>query len=206
MHLVCPIREACIEPQIDARTEGEGMNIKTAVVAGFILNVGLGGAVFAQSGYYPAQSRGYAVSNQWQAQRIVRQAYRDILGREPDASGLAQYTRSMLYDNWTEADVRRSLQSSQEYAQRGGGYGNNGRYGTYGANRRYDNSDIRRTSGAYNGQAAAMVRQAYLSVLGREPDAVGFREYTARVVRDGWTQRDIVRALRSSDEYRYRVR
>jgi hypothetical protein len=182
------------------------MNIKTAVVAGFILNVGLGGAVFAQSGYYPTASRGYAVSNQWQAQRIVRQAYRDILGREPDASGLAQYTRSMLYDNWTEADVRRSLLSSQEYAQRGLGYGNNDRYGTYGAYRRYDNRDIRRTSGYYNGQATAMVRQAYLSVLGREPDAVGLREYTARVVRDGWTQRDIVRALRSSDEYRYRVR
>ena len=122
------------------------MNIKTAVVAGFILNVGLGGAVFAQSGYYPPASRGYAVSNQWQAERIVRQAYRDILGREPDASSLAQYTRSMLYDHWTEADVRRSLQSSQEYAQRGLGYGNNGRYGTYGAYRRYDNRDIRRSS------------------------------------------------------------
>jgi hypothetical protein len=183
------------------------MNIKTVVVAGFILNVGLGGAVFAQSGgYYPAASRGSADSNQWQAQRIVRQAYRDILGREPDASGLAQYTRSMVYDHWTEADVRRSLQSSQEYAQRGGGYGNNGRYGTYGANRRYDNRDIRRTSGSYNGQAAAMVRQAYLSTLGREPDEVGLREYTARVVRDGWTQRDIVRALRSSDEFRSRIR
>jgi hypothetical protein len=181
------------------------MNIKTAVVAGFMLNVGLGGAVFAQSGYYPPASRGYAVSNQWQAERIVRQAYRDILRREPDASGLAQYTRSMLYDNWTEADVRRSLLSSQEYAQRG--LANNGRYGTYGAYRRYDNGDIRRSSwGSYNGQAAAMVRQAYLSTLGREPDAEGLRAYTARVVRDGWTQRDVVRALRSSDEYRYRVR
>ena len=172
------------------------MNIRTAVVAGFILNAGLGSAVFAQG--YPVQSRRYANTNQWQAERIVRQAYRDILGREPDASGLAQYTRSMLYDNWSEADVRRSLQSSQEYAQRSQGYGTNGRYGTYGNNGtygRYDNRDIRRSSSNYNGQAAAMVRQAYISTLGREPDAVGLREYTARVVRDGWTQRDIVRAL-----------
>src|SRR5260370_2213891 len=99
MHLVCRIREACIEPRIDARTEGEGMNIKTAVVAGFILNAGLGGAVFAQSGYYPAQSRGYAVSNQWQAQRIVRQAYRDHLGRQPQASGPAPDTPDLLYDH-----------------------------------------------------------------------------------------------------------
>ena len=175
------------------------MNIKTAVVAGFILNAGLGGAVFAQGTYYPAQSSRYATSNQRQAERIVRQAYRDILRRNPDASGLAQYTRSMLYDNWTEADVRRSLLSSQEYAQRSGGYGS---YGS--GNYRYSNRDIRRSSSNYNGQAAAMVRQAYLSTLGREPDAVGLREYTARVVREGWTQRDIARALRSSDEYRYR--
>jgi hypothetical protein len=183
------------------------MNIKTAVVAGFIFTSGLGGAAFAQGTYYPVQSRRY-VTNQWQAERIVRQAYRDILRREPDASGLAQYTRSMLYDNWTEADVRRSLLSSQEYAQRGSGYGTYGQYGAYG---RYDNRDLRRSSsrygtGVYNGQAAAMVRQAYLSTLGREPDPVGLREYTARVVRDGWTQRDLVRALRSSDEYRNRLR
>ena len=44
-------------PLFGARTEGEGMNIKTAVVAGFILNAGLGGAVFAQGTYYPVQSR-----------------------------------------------------------------------------------------------------------------------------------------------------
>ena len=184
------------------------MNIKTAVVAGFILTAGQGVAFAQSGGYYPVQSRRYATSNQRQAERIVRQAYRDILRREPDASGLAQYTRSMLYDNWTEADVRRSLLSSQEYAQRSSGYGTYGQYGSYG---RYDNRDLRRSSsrygtGVYNGQAAAMVRQAYLSTLGREPDAVGLREYTARVVRDGWSQRDIVRALRSSDEYRYRVR
>jgi hypothetical protein len=180
------------------------MNIKTAVVAGFILNAGLGGAVFAQSGgYYPVQSQRYGNTNQRQAQQIVRQAYRDILRREPDASGLAQYTRSMLYDNWTEADVRRSLQSSQEYAQRGG-YGTSGRYGTSGSYRTYENRDIRRSSSNYNGQAAATVRQAYLSTLGREPDAAGLRDYTSRVTRDGWTQRDVERALRSSSEYRNR--
>jgi hypothetical protein len=178
------------------------MNIKTAVVAGFILTAGMEGAAFAQSGvYYPVQARRYSASSQRQAERIVRQAYRDILRREPDASGLAQYTRSMLYDNWSEADVRRSLQSSDEYRQRGMVY-ENGRYGSYG---RYDNRDLRRSSWSYqNGQAEAMVRQAYRSVLGREPDATGLRDYTTRVVRDGWTQRDIVRALRSSDEYRSR--
>jgi hypothetical protein len=45
-----------------------------------------------------------------------------------------------------------------------------------------------------------------MSVLGREPDAAGLRDYTRRVVRDGWTERDVVRSLRASDEYRYRLR
>ncbi len=53
-------------------------------------------------------------------------------------------------------------------------------------------------------QAESIVRRAYLNVLGREPDAVGLRDYTTRVLRDGWTERDVVRALRSSDEYRSR--
>jgi hypothetical protein len=183
------------------------MNIKTAVVAGFILNAGLGGAAFAQSGSYPVASRGYGVANQRQAERVVRQAYRDILGREPDASGLAQYTRSMLYDKWTEADVRRSLQNSPEFAQRSQGYGQygrNGQNGRYRQSGQYGQYGQRGRSGAGSGQAEAIVRQAYLSALGREPDAVGMRDYTTRVLRDGWTERDIVRALRSSDEYRNR--
>jgi hypothetical protein len=132
--------------------------------------------------------------NRWQAEQVVRQAYLDILGREPDPSGMQQYTSAMLQKGSSAADVRRSLLSSPEYAQRRGAlrYGlSRSGYGVgYGA----------------NSQAVSIVRQAYLSVLGREPDAVGLRDYTTRVVRDGWTERDVVRSLRSSDEYRYRVR
>jgi hypothetical protein len=58
----------------------------------------------------------------------------------------------------------------------------------------------------YNSDAASIIRRAYMSVLGREPDAAGLRDYTRRVVRDGWTERDVVRSLRASDEYRYRLR
>jgi hypothetical protein len=183
------------------------MKLSTAVLAGVILNAGLGGGVFAAQYGNPVDTRRSAsVGNQWQAQRIVRQAYRDILGREPDASGLQQYTRSMMYDGWSEADVRRSLQNSPEFAQRSQGYGQygrNGRNGRYRQSGQYGQRGIGR-SGVGGGDAEAIVRQAYLSTLGREPDAAGMRDYTARVVRDGWTERDVVRALRSSDEYRNR--
>ena len=174
------------------------MNTRTAVITGItglMLSAGAAGTVSAQSPY----GYGYTSSTaERQAARVVRQAYRDILRREPDASGLRQYTEAMLYNNWSEADVRRSLMSSDEYAQRGLSY-RSGRgvarssYGNAYGNRYMNRAD-----------AESMVRDAYRSVLGREPDAMGMRDYTTRVLRDGWTERDIARSLRSSSEYRYR--
>jgi hypothetical protein len=52
-------------------------------------------------------------------------------------------------------------------------------------------------------QAEDIVRRAYLSVLGREPDA-GARGYVDRVMRDRWTEQDVARELRKSPEYRNR--
>jgi hypothetical protein len=42
------------------------------------------------------------------ADRIVRQAYLEVLGREPDPSGLASYRNLLLGSNWTGKEVRRS--------------------------------------------------------------------------------------------------
>ena len=53
----------------------------------------------------------------------LRQAYRDILRREPDASGMRQYVNAMLHEGWSEGDVRRSLANSREYRQRFGRVG-----------------------------------------------------------------------------------
>ena len=56
---------------------------------------------------------------------MVAQAYRDILRREPDPSGLQQYTDAMVNRGWSMAQVRQSLLQSDEYAQRFGAYGRN---------------------------------------------------------------------------------
>jgi hypothetical protein len=152
-----------------------------AVAAAFIMNIGLGAAVVnAQS--YRYESRRYDRST-WRAEQIVRDSYRDILGREPDRSGLRQYVDAIVNRGWSESDVRRSLRQSHEFRERHSG----GRYGNgYG----------------YRGdQASEVVRRAYLGVLGREPDPVGMREYRMRVLRDGWRERDVRRALQSSHEY-----
>ncbi|MFZ5496438.1 MAG: hypothetical protein ACOZE5_14030 [Verrucomicrobiota bacterium] len=49
------------------------------------------------------------------AELIVRRAYRDVLGREADPSGLRQYTWAVRDKGWTESDVRDDLRRSPEY-------------------------------------------------------------------------------------------
>jgi hypothetical protein len=52
-------------------------------------------------------------------------------------------------------------------------------------------------------RAQDVVRRAYLAVFNREPDPAS-RAYVDHVLRDGWSQQDVERALRNSAEYRNR--
>jgi TorA maturation chaperone TorD len=113
------------------------------------------------------------------ADRIIRRAYQDILGREPDPSGLETYRRNIIERGWDEQDVRTALRRSEE------------RRGVVTGQRNLSDAE-----------AADIVRRAYLSVLSREPDANGMRDYKARVLNDRWTEQQVVNALRNSDEYR----
>ena len=54
------------------------------------------------------------------ADRIVRRAYLDVLGREADPEGLRLYRGKVLDKNWTEGDVRDALRKSDEYRKTGG--------------------------------------------------------------------------------------
>ena len=128
------------------------------------------------------------------ADRIIRRAYMDVLHREPDPEGLAEYRRQIIENGWEYHDLRQALARSEERRSnvgtaRGGGYRRGALRG-----------------GVSDGDASAMVRRAYLSVLNREPDAIGLRDYTAKVVREGWTEADLVKALRDSAEYRAKNR
>jgi hypothetical protein len=112
------------------------------------------------------------------ADRIVRRAYQDVLHRDPDPEGLQNYRRAVLEEGWEYHDVRTALARSPERRQ---------------------TRQVGRESGVND-----MVRRAYLSVLGREPDAAGLQSYGDKVRREGWTEQDLVRALRDSPEYRNR--
>ena len=162
--------------------------------------------------------------------RVVRRAYQDILHREPDAEGLRLYRSRMIDQNWTEQDVREALRKSPEYAQRssesadkivrrayqdvlGREPDTNGLYSYRNKvlNQGWDEQDVsaalrkspeyRQKNAMTREQAEEVVRRAYESVLGREPDA-GSRGYVDHVLRDHWSEADVARELRNSDEYR----
>jgi TorA maturation chaperone TorD len=162
--------------------------------------------------------------------RVVRRAYQDILHREPDTEGLRLYRSRIIDQNWSEQDVREALRKSPEYSQRssesadkivrrayqdvlGRAPDTNGLY-TYRnkvLNQGWDEQDVsaalrkspefRQKNVMTREQAEQVVRRAYESVLGREPDA-GSRGYVDHVLRDHWSEGDVARELRNSDEYR----
>lgn len=49
---------------------------------------------------------------------VITRAYREVLGREPDPAGLANYERQMREQGLTERDLRRALMNGDEYRQR----------------------------------------------------------------------------------------
>jgi hypothetical protein len=108
------------------------------------------------------------------ADRIIQRAYKDVLDREPDQSGMRLYRQRIIDDGWTEQQVRESLRNSPEYRER---------------------------TTMTPAKAQEIVRRAYQSVLRREPDP-GSRGYVDKVLRDHWTQADVERELRNSPEYR----
>jgi hypothetical protein len=110
------------------------------------------------------------------AERIVRRAYQDVLGRDPDPEGMRTYRSHIIDDNWTEQQVREDLRRSAEFRDR---------------------------STMTPQRAAEIVRRAYLSVLNREPDDAS-QGYVQRVLRENWTEEDVARELRRSPEYRQR--
>ena len=124
------------------------------------------------------QSPEHASRSRESADKIIRRAYEDVLGREPDGNGLASYRSKVMDQGWDEHDVREALKRSPEYRQK---------------------SQISRP------QAVEIVRRAYLSTLGREPDASS-GGYVNRVLKDHWSEQDVARELRNSDEFRNKHR
>ena len=142
-----------------------------------VMRVSSGSGSGGGSGYGSSSGSGGGRGSS-DADRIVRRAYQDILDREPDAAGLRQYRSRVIDDGWSEEKVREELRRSPEYREK---------------------------NTMTPEKAKETVRRAYLSVLGREPDP-GSQGFVDNVLRNKWTEQDVARELRKSDEYLNRKR
>jgi hypothetical protein len=64
---------------------------------------------------YGSQSNGSMTRTQ--AQAIVRSAYQNVLGREPDP-GSAGYVDRVVNDHWSQPQIENELRNSAEYRQK----------------------------------------------------------------------------------------
>ena len=166
-----------------SRFDGDVRNLKEVGWNDAISSIRVRG--FGSGSGYGGNRSGGGYGRPADAERIVRRAYEDLLGREPDPVGLRTYRSHIIDDGWSEAQVREELRRSSEYRERSPEYRERGTM-TY-------------------ARAEDVVRRAYQSVLQREPDP-GSRPYVERVMRDHWTQQDVERELRKSEEYRSKRR
>jgi hypothetical protein len=51
------------------------------------------------------------------AENMVRRSYNDVLGRDPDPSGLQSWTQTVVNNNWTQQDLENALRQSPEYRE-----------------------------------------------------------------------------------------
>jgi hypothetical protein len=99
---------------------------------------------------------------------------------------------------WDQNRQRDERWGDQERSPRGG-------TGAYDRERQRGSGSYGSDRSMTRDQAQAVVRSAYQSVLGREPDPAS-SGYIDRVVNDHWSQQQIENELRNSEEYRQKRR
>ena len=155
------------------------------------------------------------------AERAVRSAYRDILGREPDDRGLREYRERLMERGWTEDQLRDNFRQSPEFRSRDlnaiirkgyrdvlnrdpdpSGFATYTRALQGGMSEAEFRADLRRSGERATLAAHDSVTRAYREVLRRDPDAAGLANYTKLMLERGWDENRVREALRQSDEYR----
>jgi hypothetical protein len=90
----------------DLRQTGWNDKISSYRVRGF---AGAGGS-----------GRPSSASSRWtypQAENMVRRGFKDVLNRDPDASGLRGWTQRVMENNWSQQNIERVMMNTDEYRE-----------------------------------------------------------------------------------------
>jgi hypothetical protein len=160
------------------------------------------------------------------AENIVRRAYQDILGREPDRDGLQSYLEKIMERGWSEQDVRNHIHGSAEWRslnfdeivtrayrevlQREPDPEGLRHYRDLLTRRGWTipqmRADLRRSAEGAEQSVRTIITRAYREVLGREPDPEGYANYERAIRQRGWTEQQVRDSLKRSQEYREKRR
>ncbi len=168
--------------------------------------------------------RGTDVFTAWDrrdAERAVRAAYRDFLGREADNDGLRFYSGRLLDAGWSLDQLKDVFRRSTEFKQRDlgaiirrvyadelgrepdpSGVASYTRGLSRGMTEPEFRAELRRSREGAEFRAKSVVARAYREVLRREPDPAGLETYLRLMVDKGWDDAKVRAALRSGDEFR----
>ncbi|MBE2212587.1 MAG: DUF4214 domain-containing protein [Opitutaceae bacterium] len=154
-------------------------------------------------------------------EKVITDAFRDLLERDPDPDGMRHYRRRMIERGWTAGDVRDAIRSSDEYRtkraddiidrafddllERAPTAAERDEYrrrllkdGTEDGIRR----NIKKTEEYKYTIPRQKITKAYQEILGRDPDPEGLENYRKRMINDGWSIDRVRDALLKSPEYR----
>ncbi|MEO6569658.1 MAG: DUF4214 domain-containing protein [Opitutaceae bacterium] len=158
------------------------------------------------------------------AENIVQRAYRDILGRNPDADGLRSYREKLVDQNWSEEDVRNHIRRSNEFRainpddvitkayrevlKREPDPEGLKHYRDLLVNHGWTipqlRADLLRSDERSDKRIREIVTKAYRDILGRDPDPDGFATYQKAIREKGWGEQQVRDALSRSAEARQR--
>ena len=157
------------------------------------------------------------------AERMVEHAFREVLDRPADPTGLRTYRERVIEHGWSQQEVIQQLQRSpearaiqpdvairrmyQEVLGRDVDPAGLAHYRTKwreGWTQGQIRNDLRRSQEGKVRNVREIIVRAYREVLGRDPDPAGLANYERQMREKGLTERDLRRALMNGDEYRQR--
>ncbi len=158
-------------------------------------------------------------------EKVITDAFNDLLDRDPDAEGMRHYRRRMIERGWTAGDVRDAIRASDEYRlhevdmiidrafddllERPPTTAERDEYrrrllkdGTEDGIRR----NIKKTEEYKYTIPRAKITKAYQEILGRDPDPQGLENYRKHMINDGWSIERVRQTLLKSPEYKNKNR
>jgi len=143
-------------------------------------NIGTVAASIAVSDEYKSRVAGIEKEKQQaEIEKQIRQLYRSLLGREPDAEGFKYWVEKVSSGENTLGTVAACIADSPEYKTR---------IGIDAANTDYEKQ----------------IRELYKNMLGREPDVEGFKYWINKILSGEDTISTVVRGIFESAEYKER--